>query len=341
MKLGQFVRTLLSTALLGWALPSCVVEVADTESEDMGIFEDLDAMDDMNAMDILSPTGGHGVRLVNDDILPPYPVDPHVGRSVNTNPRNTTFGKEVEMPTAINPFTGFLEVTQDGSVSVVSADLGEIDSISSFKPGSWVLFVGDVVTEFNDLPPVNKRIPLLAKVYFGNGGIATSLEVDVVPGSIIEIPSNYIRVEFFWDTFISPIGGAAGASVKFPRSAKAKAYITRAYTESRAFRSYTLLPNTGPSTVWEGPVPNFSKRFTIASPRNTASESSKFFTANCTITFRDAAGFMVGRYTGDELDTIIFVNGGLPIIPPGSATWNIDLVNLGGAEGKISFELEF
>ncbi len=344
MKLGLFVRTLLSVLLLSWALPSCVVEVSDAEGDEMGIFEDLDAMDDMDTMDMLSPTGGRRSRLVNDDILPPYSIEPHVGRSVSANPRNTTFGNRVEMP--VDGATGTVDT--EATISVVNADISEINPHSVHQPGSWVVVV---TAESTGTSGINftYHTPLKARIDFGVGGINSQIVVDAYPGAILEVPSDTVRVSFFWDIPLLPNNRPNPIVVNqyaFPDTCNAKASIRRTYTESTAHRTFDFVSiSSQPGDIWGGLVPNFAKRFTLQSGGRTPAltPSSPLYDANTELTFFSGDA-QIMEYGGNEIEAAIRSGNPYLDIPSNAERWEVRTINppaTNFVNVSISFQLSF
>ncbi len=82
---------------------------------------------------------------------------------------------------------------------LLDVDLATIDPCRMFEYGSWVMAVDTEVLEWPSPAVGPSRVcPLVARVSFGAGGAAHQIELDALPGFVIQLPGYTARCELSW-----------------------------------------------------------------------------------------------------------------------------------------------
>ncbi len=122
---------------------------------------------------------------------------------------------------------------------LLDVDLAQLDPCRTFEFGSWAMAVETEVLQWPSPAVGPSRVcPLVARVSLGSGGAQHTLELDALPGFVIQLPGYTARCELVWDDLPSQAAVPAFNQWVLPDLVRVRATVFRGQVKPLGHRSF-------------------------------------------------------------------------------------------------------
>lgn len=205
------------------------------------------------------------------------------------------------------------------ATTLLDVDLSVLDKCRLFEAGSWVMSVETEVLEWPG-PAVGpqRTCPLVARVSFGAGGASHQIELDALPGFVIQLPSITARCDLAWSLLPSQENVPAFNQWVIPNRVRVRGIVYRGVARPYGHRSFLARRNPGAGVLaihTIGNIPKFSRSCMVyGGLDNTAPPILPYDAATVFQLLSDATlGNVVTDFTGPQLQTLKSWGSRIPI----------------------------
>lgn len=146
---------------------------------------------------------------------------------------------------------------------LLDVDLAQLDQCRIFEFGSWAMAVEAEVLEWPSPAVGPSRVcPLVARVSFGSGGASHQIELDALPGFMVQLPGYTARCELVWADLPSQVALPAFNQWVMPLRVRVRGTVFRGQVKPIGHRSYLNRRSNEVGLVsltTDGPIPKFAR----------------------------------------------------------------------------------